>query len=178
MIRPTLIVLEGQSGQSASIALARGWNPAEHIHAGVWVYDSSLTFWNACPGAGELYLSRIVVTFDGPVASSGWLPCDRWHIDPQHPNVLIGGTGHEHIAPRAPLTIRWDYPTRVPVSAQYGGVKLSFAPSQKTDIFTALKAALPHARSTGMLAPFGQPQPDAPGGELIGSLAEIGRAHV
>lgn len=167
-MNPISLVVWGQNGQSAGCPLRPGWNSLPQIHAGVWVYEGSLTFWNACPGAGELFISRIEVGFDGPV--SGVLARSNWHVDPARPNKLIIGAGHEHIGPRASLRVRWAYPTRCPASAMYGPAKLVFAASQKRDIFTALKGDLPHVRDTGMWAPLGDRQPDTPGGTGIGSL--------
>jgi hypothetical protein len=158
----------GQAGQHSGTATHAGWNPMPDIHGGVWLYETSFTFWNASPGAGEIYLSRIEATFDGPV--QGVLPRSNWHVDPTRPNVLVIGNGHEYIEPRGSRRVRWSYSNRCPTTVMYGGVQLKFAPSQKRDIFHALAATLPSARDTGAWAPFGDRQPDTPGGQGIGSL--------
>lgn len=165
-MRPIAIDLYGQSGQHAHLALQPGWNPLPALKLGVWVYGGSLTIWNALAGAGELFLDRIEVTFDS--ATQGFLPRSNWSVAGP---LLTIGAGHEYMAPRAPLNVRWDYSHRCPSSVRYGPVKLDFTPAMKRDIFTALAHTLPAVRSTGMWAPFGDKQPDTPGGQGIAAIA-------
>lgn len=165
-MRPIAIDFHGQSGQSAHLSLQPGWNPLPSLKLGVWVYDTSLTIWNALAGAGELFLDRIDVTFDSAV--QGVLGRSNWSV--QGP-VLRIGAGLEYMAPQAPLTVRWAYQHRCPSAVKYGPAQLRFVPSMKRDVFGPLASKLTQSRDTGMWAPFGDRQPDAPGGNGIGSVA-------
>lgn len=167
-MRPIAIDLYGQSGQHAHLALHPGWNPLPALKLGVWVYESSLTIWNALAGAGELFLDRIEVT--GNSAVQGVLPRSNWStLGP----VLRIGSGHEYMQPQSNLNVRWAYSHRCPSSVRYGPVTLNFTPAMKRDIFTALAHSLPAIRPTGMWAPFNPSDmdPGAPGDDGIGAIS-------
>lgn len=152
-MKPIKFSIFGQAGQAVITPLKDGWNRLTPIKAGIWLRRDALEFWNACPGAGELFISRIEIMFDGAV--SGVLARANWMIDPVRPNVLIIGTGHEYVAPRDVLTVRWNYrqgetaPTQIP----YGPTTVTWAASQKRDLFTSMAARLTSPRDTGMWAP-------------------------
>lgn len=164
-MRPIGIDVYGQAGQHVHVALHPGWNPLPSIHAGVWVYDTSLTIWNALAGAGELYLDRIEVTFDSAV--TGVLARSNWRTAGP---VLVIGAGHEHMGPRANLNVRWAYSHRCPTQARYGPAVLHFTPAMKRNLFGPLSHSLTATRPTGMWAPFGDKQPDTPGGNGIAAI--------
>lgn len=154
MSKPIAFAIFGQGpGQNVLLHLQQGWNPAPIIKAGVWMRGSSLEFWNACPGAGELYIDRIEVTFDGHV--TGVLARANWHVDAARPNVLVIGAGHEYVPPRGVLTVRWDYRIgeTAPFQIPYGATTVTWAPSQKRDLFGPMAAKLLAPRATGMWAP-------------------------
>lgn len=152
-MKPIAFEIFGQAGQRASRVLAKGWNGMAAIKSGVWVRRDTLEFWNACLGAGELNIDRIEVTFDEPV--NGVLSRANWRVDPARPNVLIIGAGHEYIPPRGVLTVRWNHRIGevAPSQIAYGPVTVTWAASQKRDLFTPMASRLPSPRETGMWAP-------------------------
>lgn len=140
--------------------LDHGWNPITRLKSGIHVFDVGLVIWNACPGAGELNIDRIEITFDRP--PTGILPCANWTVVG---NKLIIGAGHEGFLPRASLRVRWDYSAVAPTSVPYGPATVHWAASQHRDIFTPLKNGLPHPRPTGMWPVYGEQQVAPPGAD-------------
>lgn len=165
-MRPVMLDLYGHGSQRASLALNPGWNSLPAMKLGVWVYDGSLTIWNALSGAGEIYLDRIEVTFDSAI--QGILPRSNWSVQK---TVLRVGAGHEYFAPQGSLNVRWAYSHRCPTSVKYGPASYTFTPAMKRDLYGPLAASLTHVRDTGMWAPYGERQPDASGGNGIAAVA-------
>lgn len=143
-----------------------GWTPMPELRAGVMGHEEGLVFWNACPGAGELYLDRIVIDFGGPIR--GILPCSRWL---QSGSKLTIGLGSEYIPPRGSLRIRWAYPSKAPSSVRYGPATVNWSPLQRRDLFTPLVSSLALNRDTGMIPVFGERQVAPPGGSNRNSVA-------
>jgi hypothetical protein len=135
-----------------------GWTPLDRLHGGVMAHDVGLSYENSCPGAGELFLDRMEITFDGPV--TGVLPCANWTA---RGNVLVIGAGGEYLAPRSSLVVRWDYTATAPTEVPYGSATVRWHPSQKRDVFGPLKAYLEKPRPTGMVPVYGGEQVAPPG---------------
>ena len=143
-----------------------GWTSMPEMHAGVMGHEEGLVFWNACPGAGELYLHRIEIDFGGPIR--GILPCWNWT---QNGSLLTIGTGGEYIPVRGSLRIRWSYPSKAPASVQYGPRRVNWSPLQRRDLITPLSLALVHPRETGMVPVFGERYVAPPGGSNRNSVS-------
>lgn len=158
-MKPISLAIYDQSNNRYVLnTLRKGWNSMPEIFAGWWVRDGMMDFWNACQGAGEMFIDRIEITFDGPVR--GIILRSGWSI---LGHTLIIGDGGEYVPPRGVYAVRWNFRAVAPRTFQYGPVTGTWALSQKRDIFGPMCTMLTAPRATKMWAPYGEAMAAPPG---------------